>query len=108
MSGRNGPRNHDRIGAPNPAFFLHTTSLGKTFSKARFSTYFRFNPRSFNRGGMRAAISIISRLRNGTRTSRLAAIDVLSVVIRFRHGRNVFKSTYRSRLSGAASATRAK
>jgi asparagine synthase (glutamine-hydrolysing) len=36
---------------------------------------------------------LISRFRKGTRTSRFAAIDVLSVVIRFRHGRNVFRST---------------
>jgi len=105
---RANPRRVHRIGAPKPAFFRQTTSFAKTPSSARLSTYFRFSPRSFKRGGMRAAISIISRFRNGTRTSRFAAIDVLSVVIRLRHGRNVFRSTYRSRLSGAASAARAK
>src|SRR6266704_6740319 len=91
--GRSGPRNQDRMGAPKPAFFRHTTSGDNNLSAARFKMYFLFRPRNFKSGGMRAASSSISRFRNGTRTSRLAAIELLSVVMRFRQGRKVFRST---------------
>src|SRR5262245_20205617 len=107
-NGRNGPRSQDRIGAPNPAFFRQITSFGNTPSRARLSTYLRFNPRNLRLGGMRDVSSSISRFRNGTRTSRFAAMEVLSVVIRFKQGRKVLRSTYKSRFSGAASVTRAK
>ena len=53
--GCKAPRSHERIGAPKPAFRRQTTSRGSSLSHAFFRMYFRFSPRNFKSGGMRAA-----------------------------------------------------
>jgi len=64
-----GPEARNGWARQSPLFFRQTTSFGNNRSALRFNMYFRFRPRSLNSGGMRAASSIISKLRNGTRTS---------------------------------------
>ena len=58
----------------------------------RLKTYLRFQPPQLQLGGICPDSLTISSSRRGTRTSVEAAMLILSVYERFRHGRNVFRS----------------
>ena len=70
-----------------------TTLCGSVPSMLFLKRYLRVSRRSFSSGGIRAGELDDSSSSSGTRTSVDAAMLILSVYVRLRHGRKVFRST---------------
>ena len=95
-----GPRYQDSSGGLNPCFARPTTSSGRSSLIASRRMCFPDVPSYCRWMGILRAISTSSLSRNGTRASRLFAIDTRSSTTR-RPWRKVFASKYRARVAGS-------